>query len=45
MFNNIIDQFEGFQENKKRKQLPPQKMKNLPKFELNELIGDFDIDI
>jgi hypothetical protein len=42
--NNVLNNFEGFQERKKRKQLRPARMNQIPKFEINEIIGNFDID-
>lgn len=44
MFQNVLDNFEGFQEKKKRKQLPMARLKQLPAFEIEELVGDFEID-
>lgn len=44
MVNNVLKNFEGFQEKKKRKRLPPGRMRQLPQFEINEIIGNFDID-
>lgn len=40
----MIDNFEGFQEKKKRKQLPVARMRQLPQFEIDELVGEFEID-
>jgi hypothetical protein len=42
--NNVLSNFEGFQEKKKRMRLPPARMRQLPKFEIADLIGNFDID-
>lgn len=44
MFNNVLGNFEGFQEKKKRKRLAPNRMRQIPKFEINEIIGNFDVD-
>jgi hypothetical protein len=44
MVNNVLNNFEGFQEKKKRKRLPPGRMRQLPHFEINDIIGNFDID-
>ena len=44
MVNNVLDNFEGFQEKKKRRKLLPARMRQLPSFEINDLIGSFEID-
>ena len=44
MVSNVLDNFEGFQEKRKRKKLPPARMRQLPQFEISDLIGNFDID-
>jgi hypothetical protein len=44
MVNNVLDNFEGFQEKKKRRKLLPARMRQLPQFQINDLIGTFEID-
>lgn len=44
MFQKVLNNFEGFPEKKKRKQLPPTRMRELPQFKIEDLIGDFEID-
>lgn len=44
LVNNVLQNFEGFQEKKKRKRLAPARMRSLPKFAVGDLVGKFDID-
>mmetsp|Transcript_38084 Transcript_38084/g.58114 ORF Transcript_38084/g.58114 Transcript_38084/m.58114 type:complete len:132 (-) Transcript_38084:350-745(-) len=44
LVNNVLSNFEGFQEKKKRKKLPPARVRQLPVFEISDIIGDFEID-
>lgn len=44
LVGKVLGNFEGFQQHKKRKRLPPARMRNLPKFGINDIIGEFDID-
>ena len=40
----MLNNFEGFQEKKKRRKLPPARVRQLPVFDIQDIIGDFDID-
>jgi hypothetical protein len=40
----VLNNFEGFQEKKRRKRLPPARMKQLPMFNIEDIVGNFDID-
>ena len=44
LVSNVLGNFEGYQEKKKRKKLPPSRVRQLPQFEINDIIGNFDID-
>lgn len=44
LVTRVLNQFEGFQEMKKRKRLAPARLRALPHFEIGDIIGQFDID-
>jgi hypothetical protein len=44
MVGNVLNMFEGFQDNKKRKRLPPARLRTLPKFQISQITGQFEID-
>jgi hypothetical protein len=44
LVSGVLDNFEGFQQKKKRKRLPPNRMRALPPFEIRDVVGNFDID-
>lgn len=44
LINNVLNNFEGYQDNKKRKRLPPARLRTLPNFTINDIIGVFEID-
>lgn len=44
LVSNVLNQFEGYQDNKKRKRLAPARLRALPNFQIGDIIGVFDID-